>query len=70
MASQGAVLAEVINIQYGKKLRFRVGMRKAEINLFYGKRGFSVVQSPRTGTDAEANALMADVVNCFLMEMT
>ena len=66
---KGAVLAEVINIQYGKKLRFRVGMRKAEINLFYGKRGFSVVQSPRTGTDAEANALMADVVNCFLMEM-
>ena len=66
---KGVVLAEVINIQYGKKLRFRVGVRKAEINLFYGKRGFSVVQSPRTGTDAEANALMADVVNCFLMEM-
>lgn len=64
----GAILAEVVNIQYGKKLRFRVGHRQAEINLFFGKRGFTIVQSPRTGTDKEANALMADVIDCFLAE--
>ena len=66
---KGIVLSEVINIQYGKKIRCKIGLRQAEINLFYGKRGFSVVQSPRTGTDPEANDLMAEVVRCFLMEM-
>lgn len=67
--SKGIVLCEVINIQYGKKLRFKLAGRKAEINLFFGhRRGFTVVQSPRTGTDKDANELMADVVNGFLME--
>lgn len=66
--TKGVALTEIVNIQYGKKLRFMVGHRQAEINLFFGKRGFTVVQSPRTGTDKEANALMADVINCFLSE--
>ena len=65
---KGVSLTEIVNIQYGKKLRFMIGHRQAEINLFFGKRGFTVVQSPRTGTDKEANALMADVINCFLSE--
>ena len=66
---KGIILSGVTNIQYGKKLAFKVAMRKAEINLFYGnKRGFTVVQSPKTGTDKEANELMADVINSFLME--
>lgn len=64
------LLEKVVNIQYGKKLRFRIGTKSAEINLFFGKRGFSVVQSPRTGTDAKANALMAEVVESFLSENT
>lgn len=65
---KGIVLTAVVNIQYGKKLAFIVAMRKAEINIFYGKRGFSVVQSPKTGTDKDANELMVDVINSFLME--
>ena len=64
--AKGVTLSEIVNIQYGKKLRFILGHKQAEINLFFGKRGFTVVQSPRTGTDKEANALMADVINCFL----
>lgn len=62
----GVDLAEVVNIQYGKKLRFKIGMKQAEVNIFYGKRGFSVVQSLRTGTDAEANGLMVELVRGFL----
>lgn len=65
---KGVELSEVINISYGKKLRFKVGLRQAEVNLFYGKRGFSVVQSPRTGTDPQTNQLMADVVEAFIVE--
>lgn len=65
---KGVTLTEIININYCKKLRFQLGRKHAEINLFYGKRGFSVVQSPRTGTDAEMNQLMADIVESFIAE--
>lgn len=65
---RGVLITEMRSIQYGKKLHFRIGTRQAEINLFFGRRGFTVVQSPRTGTDKESNELMADVVNCFLAE--
>lgn len=62
----GIQLYEIINIQYGKKLRFRMGMKLGEINLFYGKNGFSVVQSPRCGTSADFNELMFQLVNSFI----
>ena len=65
---KGIILTAVVNIQYGKKLAFIVAKRKAELNLFYGRRGFTVVQSPKTGTDKDANGLMVDVINSFLME--
>ena len=62
----GLEIYEVLNIQYGKKIRARLELRKAEVNLFFGKRGFSVVLSPKTGTDAALNQLLADVVNSCL----
>ena len=68
ISEKGVVVDSVENIQYGKKMKFHIALKKAEINLFYGKRGFSVVQSPRTGTNAEANALMAEVIGGFLAE--
>jgi len=68
IAERGVAITEVRNISYGKKLRFKIGLKQAEINLFFGKHGFSVVQSPRTGTDAEMNQLMADVVEAFIVE--
>ena len=62
----GVQLYEIVNIQYGKKLRFRVSHKLAEINLFYGKRGFTVVQSPRCGVSGELNELMAQLVEGFV----
>lgn len=64
---KGLIVDEIIGIQYGQKMRCHVGIRKAEVNLFYGKHGFSVVQSPRSGTDKVANELLADIVRSFLM---
>lgn len=61
-------ITEIRNINYGKKLRFKIGFKQAEINLFFGKHGFTVVQSPRTGTDPDLNNLMAEVVESFLAE--
>lgn len=62
----GVVIKEIININYGKKIRAKVGLKEAEVNLFYGKRGFSVVQSPRTGTVPEMNQMLADLIESFL----
>ncbi len=47
------VVKEIRNIHYGKKFIFSHKQHTAEINVFYGKRGFSVVRSPKTGTNLE-----------------
>lgn len=62
----GLVVAEIIDIQYGKKLRIRMGMKHAEINLFFGKKGFSVVKSPRSGTNVELNDVTAQLIQSFI----
>lgn len=63
----GMVVTEIINIQYAKKIRAKVGLKEAEVNLFYGRKGFSVVISPRRGTSEELNELLAQLVNQFLL---
>ena len=64
----GLQVTEIINIQYAKKIRARLGQKDSEVNLFYGKRGFSVVISPRLGTNEELNELLADLVKTFLQK--
>lgn len=68
ITDMGIVINEVKNISYGKKIRTSIGLKQAEVNLFYGKRGFSVVKSPRTGTDEEFNDLMVGVLQAFIIE--
>ena len=62
----GIEVQDIHNIQYAKKIKCRLGLKQAEINLFYGKRGFTVVQSPRCGTSAELNQLVSEVINSYL----
>ncbi len=62
----GIVVAEVVNIQYGKKIKCKLGLKMSEVNLFYGHRGFSVVLSPRCGTDVELNNVTRDLVSSFI----
>ena len=64
----GLQVTEIINIQYAKKIRARLGQKEAEVNLFYGKRGFSVVISRRLGTNEELNELLADLIKAFLQK--
>ncbi len=63
-------LYEAINIQYGKKLRFRLDSRKAELNLFYGKKGFTVVQCPKSGTSKELSEICQEIVYRYIDEIT
>ena len=66
LINAGIVIKEIKNISYGKKIKVFIGTKEAEVNMFYGKRGFSVVQSPRTGTTSELNQMLADLINAFL----
>lgn len=66
LEAAGVVVNDVIDIQYGMKIRCSLGLRMSEVNLFYGKRGFNTVISPRTGTDAEFNELTRDLISEFL----
>ncbi len=70
ISGMGITVACVDNIQYGKKLRCLLGLRRSEVNVFYGKRGFSVVISPASGTSAELNELTAMAIKSFLSTIT
>lgn len=65
----GLVVSEIIDIQYGKKIRINMGMKLAEINLFFGKKGFSVVKSPRSGTNSELNDVTAQLIQSFIYQL-
>ena len=62
----GVELYDTRNIQYGIKLMFRTHQLRAELNLFYGHRGFSVVESPKRGTSMQLNSLMAQLVGDYI----
>lgn len=62
----GLELLEQKPIQYGVKIVAKQGYRKAEVNVFYGKKGYSVVISPKTGTDNDLNQLLHQTVFGFL----
>ena len=66
----GIELYETRDIQYGMKLCFRVNLVLAELNLFFGKRGFSVVESPKRGTSKELNGMIAELVRDYITEHT
>jgi len=65
----GLVVSEIIDIQYGKKIRICMGMKQAEVNLFFGRRGFSVVKSPRSGTNDELNDLTSQLIQSFINQL-
>lgn len=66
LEDNGVEVYETINIQYGKKIKCKLGNKLAELNIFHGKRGFSVVPSPKNGVSKELNSVLAELVNAFL----
>jgi tetratricopeptide (TPR) repeat protein len=70
IAEVGVQVVEVSNIQYGKKFKFRAGIAAAEVNLFFGRRGFSVVKSSRQGTADQLNELMVLYIKTFIDDYT
>ncbi len=52
----------IIKINYGKQFKFTIGKIWCEINLFYGKRGFSVVETTKNGSNTEMAGLCAKIL--------
>lgn len=65
-ASNEIEVTDILPINFGRKFMLRAGPLKAELNLFYGKKGFSVVATPKTGTNAELNNLCRQLLEQFL----
>lgn len=62
-------LADLTPLNYGLKIAIRQGFRRAEVNVHWGKKGFSVVRSPKTGTDpALADLLYSELYKLFFPE--
>lgn len=62
LTGAGLALDLVQPIHYGLKLGVSQGYRRGEVNVFYGKRGFSVVVAPKQGTSPDLNEALARVV--------
>lgn len=62
----GAVVKSVINIQYGKQITVQIGLKMGEVNLFYGKRGFSVIRSTKSSTDSQLNEIVGQLIETFI----
>ena len=61
----GITVTDISDIQYGKKIHSSLGLRTSEINLFYGRKGFSVVQTPKRGCSSELNEIVAEILKCY-----
>lgn len=66
IAATGITITGERNIQYGKQLELASNLRKAELNIFFGRRGFSVVESTRRNTSKELNHMMGELVRDYL----
>lgn len=56
-------------ISFGRKVQVKAGPHWAEINVFYGRRGFSVVMTTKTGSNAQLAELAAAAMREILSEV-
>lgn len=66
LAENGFVVKEVRAINYGKKFIITNGLHLAELNIYFGKNGFQVVKSSKTGTHPDFNEAVSRIVTHVL----
>jgi hypothetical protein len=60
LGEYGLQLVEATNIQYGKKIRVQYGLKFGEVNVF------SIVKSPKHGTDKEVMEALYNLINSLV----
>lgn len=58
MSKYGITVEDVKNIHYGKQIKFTAGSHFSVINLYYGKRGFVIVVTTKTGSNQQLGELV------------
>lgn len=66
LLDEGIELAAQQAIQYGKQLRVTMGNYWAEINMFHGKKGFSVVKTAKSGSQPDLAEVAARLIEDYL----
>ncbi len=66
MKEYGITVVSVRNINYGKQFLFEYKSEKAEINLFYGKKGFSIVRTVRNFNNRQLQDLIFQIIDRVL----
>jgi hypothetical protein len=56
-------LTSVIDISYGKQIAFEHNGQKAELNVYYGKNGYSIVKSNKSYMNADLQDVVFRIVN-------
>jgi hypothetical protein len=54
-------------ISYGKQIQMSAKTKKAEVNIFYGKKGFTVVKTTKTGTCPELASLAHTIISDYFI---
>ncbi|MBK9290665.1 MAG: hypothetical protein IPM52_03400 [Bacteroidetes bacterium] len=68
LQAQKLTMTEVKNIHYGKQIKVNLGNLWGEVNLHYGKKGFSVVKSTKSGSDDRITEAVALVIMNLLYD--
>jgi hypothetical protein len=59
-------IAEVKNIHYGKQLKIMLQQWWGEINIFYGKKGYTIVKSAKSGSNEQITEISATIIGSLL----
>lgn len=62
----GMMILESNPINYGRKIKVGAERLWAEVNIFYGKKGFTVVTTPKSGSHSDLAGLAAEAIRTFL----
>ncbi len=62
LKTHGFLIKEIRDINYGKKIGITNGLHFAELNIYYGKKGFQVIKSTKSGTHAAFNEAACQIV--------
>ncbi len=63
---KGLKLESATNIQYGKQIKASVKHLWAEVNVFYGKKGFKVIPVSKSGSNPELSEILTNVLENYI----
>ena len=64
----GLTLKDTLDLNYGRKFVFAYQHQWAEVNVYYGKHGFSVVRSPKSGSHPGLREVIYDLVHQLIFD--